>query len=144
MSAESVDIYVDYDAVMLEPRKTFGDVRVWPSGDLVAMVEIGRPPDNFLDAELITSLADACAWLDGQPEFRAAVLCSEGKHFCAGADFTGRPGRPGMRGAKELYAAAARLLVARAPVVAALPGAAGGGGPGPGCAPPLPRPAPRA
>ena len=93
---------------MLETRKTFGDVSVWPSGDLVATVEIGRPPDNFFDAELITSLADACAWLDGQPEFRAAVLCSDGKHFCAGADFTGRSGRPGMGGAKELYAAAAR------------------------------------
>ena len=78
---------------MLEPRKPFGDVSVWPSGDLVATVEIGRPPDNFFDAELITSLADAYAWLDGQPELRAVVLCSDGKHFCAGADFTGRSGR---------------------------------------------------
>jgi enoyl-CoA hydratase/carnithine racemase len=64
---------------MLETRKTFGDVSIWPSGDLVATVEIGRPPDNFFDAGLITSLADACAWLDEQPEFRAAVLCSDGK-----------------------------------------------------------------
>ena len=119
-----VGIYVDYDAVMLETRKTFGDVSVWPGGDLVATVEIGRPPDNFFDVELITSLADACAWLDGQPEFRAAVLCSDGKHFCAGADFTGRSGRPGMGGAKELYAAAARLFEARTPVVAAVQGAA--------------------
>ena len=100
-----VDIDVDYDAVMPETRKTFGDVSVWPSGDLVATVEIGRPPDNFFDVELIISLADACAWLDEQPEFRAAVLCSDGKHFCAGADFTGRSGRTGTGGAKELYAA---------------------------------------
>jgi enoyl-CoA hydratase/carnithine racemase len=129
-----VDIYVDYDAVMLETRKTFGDVSVWPSGDLVATVEIGRPPDNFFDADLITSLADAFAWLDGQPAFRAAVLCSDGKHFCAGADFTGRSGRPGMGGAKELYAAAARLFEARTPVVAAVQGAAVGGGLGLACA----------
>src|SRR5205809_688608 len=98
---------------MPETRTTFGDVSVWPSGDLVATVEIGRPPDNFFDAELITSLADACAWLDEQPEFRAAVLCSDGKHFCAGADFTGRSGRTGTGGARELYAAAARLGTGR-------------------------------
>ena len=114
-----VDIDVDYDAVMPETRKTFGDVSVWPSGDLVATVEIGRPPDNFFDAELISSLADAFAWLDRQPEFRAAVLCSDGKHFCAGADFTGRSGRTGTGGAKELYAAAARLFEVRTPVVVA-------------------------
>jgi len=129
-----VDIYVDYDAVMLEPRRTFGDVRVWPGGDLVATVEIGRPPDNFFDTELISDLADACAWLDGQPEFRAVVLCSEGKHFCAGADFTGRSGGPRMGGAKELYAAAARLFEVRTPVVAAVQGAAVGGGLGLACA----------
>ena len=129
-----VDIDVDYDAVMPETRKTFGDVSVWPSGDLVATVEIGRPPDNFFDAELITSLADACAWLDEQPEFRAAVLCSDGKHFCAGADFTGRSGRTGTGGAGELYAAAARLFEVRTPVVAAVQGAAVGGGLGLACA----------
>jgi enoyl-CoA hydratase/carnithine racemase len=132
-----VDIYVDYHAVMPEMRKRFGDVSVWPSGDLVATVEIGRPPDNFFDAGLIASLADACAWLDEQPEFRAAVLCSDGKHFCAGADFTGRSGRsgrPGAGGAKELYAAAARLFRVRTPVVAAVQGAAVGGGLGLACA----------
>ncbi len=129
-----VDIYVDYYAVMPETRKTFGDVSVWPSGDLVATVEIGRPPDNFFDAGLITSLADACAWLDEQPEFRAAVLCSDGKHFCAGADFTGRSGRARMGGAEGLYAAAARLFRAQTPVVAAVQGAAVGGGLGLACA----------
>jgi 2-(1,2-epoxy-1,2-dihydrophenyl)acetyl-CoA isomerase len=119
---------------MLEAKKTFGDVSVWPSGDFVATVQIGRPPDNFFDAGLIASLADAWAWLDGQPEFRAAVLCSAGTHFCAGADFTGRSGRPGMDGARELYAAAARLFEARTPVVAAVQGAAVGGGLGLACA----------
>jgi enoyl-CoA hydratase/carnithine racemase len=139
---------------MPETRKAFGDVSVWPSGDFVATVEIGRPPDNFFDAGLITSLADACAWLDEQPEFRAAVLCSDGKHFCAGADFTGRsrqpvadgsappgatrsgppPGAGGVGGAKELYAAAARLFRTQTPVVAAVQGAAVGGGLGLACA----------
>src|ERR1700749_232777 len=118
---------------MPETRKTFGDVSVWPSGDLVATVEIGPPPDNFFDVELIPSLADACAWLDEQPEFRAAVLCSDGKHFCAGTDFTGHSGRPGLGGAKKLCAAAARLFEARTPVVAAVQGAAVGGGLGLAC-----------
>jgi len=119
---------------MPEARKTFGDVSIYPNGDFVATVEIGRPPDNFFDTELISSLADAYEWLDGQPEFRAAVLCSDGKHFCAGADFTGRSGRPGLGGAKELYAAAARLFEAQTPVVAAVQGAAVGGGLGLACA----------
>ena len=58
---------------MPETSKTFGDVSISPNADHVAIVEIGRPPDNFFDTELISSLADAYAWLDGQPEFRAAV-----------------------------------------------------------------------
>ena len=119
---------------MLETRKTFGDVSVWPSRDLVATVEIGRAPANFFDAELITSLADAYAWLDEQPEFRAVVLCSDGRHFCAGANFTERSGGPAVGSVKELYAAAARLFEVRTPVVAAVQGAAVGGGFGLACA----------
>jgi 2-(1,2-epoxy-1,2-dihydrophenyl)acetyl-CoA isomerase len=119
---------------MPETSKTFGDVSIYPNADFVATVEIGRPPDNFFDTELISSLADAYAWLDDQPEFRAAVLCSDGKHFCAGADFTGRSGRSRMGGAGELYEAAARLFEAQTPVVAAVQGAAVGGGLGLACA----------
>ena len=126
---------------MLE--KAFGDVTVWPADGYVAMVQIGRPPDNFFDAGLIGSLADAYEWLDEQPDARAAVLCSDGKHFCAGADFTGRSGRPGMGGAGmggagmggagSLYAEAARLFKTQTPVVAAVQGAAVGGGLGLAC-----------
>jgi 2-(1,2-epoxy-1,2-dihydrophenyl)acetyl-CoA isomerase len=119
---------------MPETSKTFGDVSIYPNADHVATVEIGRPPDNFFDTELISSLGDAYEWLDEQPDFRAAVLCSAGKHFCAGADFTGRSGRSRMGGAGELYAAAARLFEAQTPVVAAVQGAAVGGGLGLACA----------
>jgi hypothetical protein len=56
---------------MPETTKTFGDVSVWPSGDLVATVEIGRPPDNFFDA----GLGLACA-----ADFRVA---SPQVRFCA-------------------------------------------------------------
>src|SRR5207249_8678534 len=41
--------------------------------------------DNFFDRDLIASIADAYEALDADPGCRAIVLCSEGKHFCAGA-----------------------------------------------------------
>ncbi len=117
---------------------TFGDVAVCVRDDYVATVEIRRPPDNFFDAALIGSLADAYGWLDEQAVTRAIVLCSEGKHFCAGADFTGRSDRAGQvgasRSARKLYDEAARLFDARIPVVAAVQGAAVGGGLGLACA----------
>ena len=115
----------------------FGDVTAGVHDDHVAVAEIGRPPDNFFDAGLIGSLADAYEWAEAGAGARAIVLCSAGKHFCAGADFTGRSGqarpvRPGD-GARELYAQAARLFQARLPVVAAVQGAAVGGGLGLAC-----------
>jgi 2-(1,2-epoxy-1,2-dihydrophenyl)acetyl-CoA isomerase len=116
------------------PVKTFGDVRAWPGDDRVGTAEIARPPDNFFDVDLIAALADAYAWLDEQAA-RAIVLCSEGKHFCAGADFAGRTARarPGAGGARNLYDEAVRLFRAQIPVVAAVQGAAVGGGLGLAC-----------
>jgi 2-(1,2-epoxy-1,2-dihydrophenyl)acetyl-CoA isomerase len=114
----------------------FGDVTACVHDDHVAVVEIGRPPNNFFDADLIGSLADAYEWAEAEAGARAVALCSAGKHFCAGADFTGRSGARPVRagaGAGELYAQAARLFQARLPVVAAVQGAAVGGGLGLAC-----------
>lgn len=130
--------------------KTFGDVTATLGEQDVAVAEINRPPHNFFDAALIGSLADAFAWLDEQ-RARAIVLCSDGKNFCAGADFTSRSrhggpgeGRPGENGpgharmsgggAGELYEQALRLFQLPVPVVAAVQGAAVGGGLGLACA----------
>jgi 2-(1,2-epoxy-1,2-dihydrophenyl)acetyl-CoA isomerase len=113
----------------------FGDVSVDIGADYVADVEIHRPPDNFFDVKLIRSLAEAYAALDADPSCRAIVLCAEGKHFCAGADFSARSQAEALprEGASSLYAEAVRLFRAQTPVVAAVQGAAIGGGLGLAC-----------
>jgi len=107
--------------------ETFGDVSIDVHDDFVATVELHRPPNNHFDIELIGSLADALEALDEEPGCRAILLCSEGRHFCAGADFSGRAGRIDDR-SRHLYDEAARLFATTRPVVAAVQGAAVGGG----------------
>ena len=67
----------------------FGDVRAVVDDSFVATVEIHRAPNNFFETDLIESLGEAYAALDDLVECRAIVLCSEGKHFCAGANLPG-------------------------------------------------------
>lgn len=113
----------------------FGDVTVEIGDDFVADVEIHRPPNNFFDAPLIRSIADAYEALDKDPLCRAIVLCSEGKHFCAGADFNQESDAAPIpdSGAAILYHEAIRLFRTEVPVVAAVQGAAIGGGLGVAC-----------
>ena len=102
----------------------------------VAIVEIHRPPINFLDYELIRAIADTYEMLDADDDCRAVVLWSEGKHFCAGADFSAREswGQTQLDAqAGQLYREAARVFSARTPVIAAIQGAAVGGGLGLAC-----------
>ena len=115
----------------------FADVNV-SLADHVATVEIDRPPHNFFDRDLIAQIADAYGELDDDPACRAILLKSNGKSFCAGADFgTGRSDPSGNREFTEegfknttglLYREGVRLFSARKPVVAAVQGAAIGGG----------------
>ena len=105
----------------------FGDLVVELGDDFVAVAEIRRAPSNFFDQALIASLADAFEKLDAEPRCRAAVIASEGKHFCAGANFaTAEPGLHAV--GHHLYDEAVRLFATRTPVVAAVQGAAIGGG----------------
>jgi 2-(1,2-epoxy-1,2-dihydrophenyl)acetyl-CoA isomerase len=108
----------------------FGDVSL-EMADHVATVEIHRPPHNFFDAALIASLGDAYEAAD-RAGARAIVLCSDGKNFCAGADFSGRSS-VADGGASRLYEQAVRLFEAPLPVVAAVQGKAVGGGLGLAC-----------
>jgi len=110
--------------------EVYGDVTVTVDDEFVATVELHRPPTNYFDVELIRSIAAAYEAVDADPAGRAIVLCSEGKHFCAGADFSGRTG---AGSAGDLYREAVRLFAARTPVVAAVQGAAIGGGLGLAC-----------
>jgi enoyl-CoA hydratase/carnithine racemase len=114
---------------MIHPR--YGDISVTLDAH-VAWVEIHRPPNNFFDAQLIENIADAYEALDREDECRAIVLASEGKAFCAGADFTRsaefeRDELESSRAAR-LYIQAIRLFQTRKPVIAAIQGAAVGGG----------------
>jgi 2-(1,2-epoxy-1,2-dihydrophenyl)acetyl-CoA isomerase len=94
----------------------------------VATVEIHRPPNNHVDRALLAALADAYESLDDDPDCRAIVLCSEGKHFCAGVVFGGdQAGGSPLQGG-DFYDEAIRLYSTATPVVAAVQGAAVGGG----------------
>jgi enoyl-CoA hydratase/carnithine racemase len=97
----------------------------------VATVEIRRGPHNFFDLDVLAGLAGSIERLAGDGTTRAVVLCSEGKNFCAGANFTGggteRLAQAGP-GAPHLYDIAIRLFEQPLPIVAAVQGAAIGGG----------------
>jgi enoyl-CoA hydratase/carnithine racemase len=108
-------------------ERRYGDVSVALRGN-VAELEIHRPPHNFLDVPLIRSLADALEALDEAAACRAVVLSSEGKSFCAGADFASRETEAPAGTTNPLYAQAVRLFACKKPVVAAVQGAAVGGG----------------
>jgi 2-(1,2-epoxy-1,2-dihydrophenyl)acetyl-CoA isomerase len=97
------------------------------SDDHVATLEFSRPPSNYFSPGLIRQIADACDELAADTRCRAIVLCSVGRVFCAGADFSdkhaiGEPDGP------HLYDFAARLFEQPLPIVAAIQGAAIGGG----------------
>lgn len=113
-----------------------GDVVVGLGPDLVATVEIDRPPNNYFDAALIADVATVLERLDASP-CRVVVLASIGKHFCAGASFGGSddstPGATDATGAtgatgRHLYDEAQRVFSCELPIVAAVQGAAIGGG----------------
>lgn len=114
----------------------YGDVSIQLDGH-VALIEIHRPPHNHFDAQLIQDLADAFEAMDNHHDCRAIVLASEGKSFCAGANFNQGATPAGDKVAasaavasstSRLYQYAVRLFACEKPVVAAIQGAAIGGG----------------
>lgn len=108
-------------------------VEITVDGDL-AVIEVQRPPTNYFDIGVLRRIADAGQELaDGGT--RAIVLASQGKHFCAGADFgTGGLGAARAREAEQIYEAGQRIFTIPIPIVAAVQGSAVGGGLGLACA----------
>jgi len=100
---------------------------------MVTIVEIRRGPNNFVDTDMVAEIADVFEEMDRTRDCRAIVLCAEGKHFCAGADFSNRgpdgAALGGTRG-RHLYKEAQRLWKSGKPIVAAVHGAAVGAGVG--------------
>jgi enoyl-CoA hydratase/carnithine racemase len=103
------------------------DVDVSPGDDGVATIEIRRPPNNFFDVALISAIADTLDRLAAEGDCRAVMLCSQGRHFCAGANFQ-QPEALASPVGPHLYEVAIRLFQQPLPIVAAVQGAAIGGG----------------
>ena len=99
----------------------------------VATVELKRPPNNFLDVDLIANLASVLEALDDDTTCRSIVLAAAGKHFCAGANLKKRiddaaAGKPQVARPRHLYHEAQRLVQTKKPIVAAVHGSAIGAG----------------
>ncbi len=106
--------------------RAFGDVTAQLNDRGVVEVEVHRPPSNFFDGPLLEGVVEAIAWAHHQGG-RAAVLCSEGRNFCAGFDFGSSDG-PDSAQLHLLYDHAEALVASPVPVVVAVQGAAVGGG----------------
>jgi enoyl-CoA hydratase/carnithine racemase len=103
--------------------------------DMVATIEIRRPPYNFFDVDLIYQIADACEALDKDSACRAIVLAAQGTAFCAGAKLGDGADvqdtlvkKSDGRQSGHLYIEAVRLYRTQKPIVGAIHGAAVGGG----------------
>jgi enoyl-CoA hydratase/carnithine racemase len=110
-------------------KDQYGEVSARVQGH-VALLEIDRPPNNFVSVELMRDLADALDDVDADKTLRVSVLSAAGKAFCAGADLASPAGvgGSGMSGINPLYEQAVRLFSAKKPIVAAVQGAAVGAG----------------
>ena len=93
---------------------TYEDVTVEVHDDYVATVTIHRPPNNFFDYKLVASTRAAFEDIDDNPDARAIVLGSGGKHFCAGGNFLS----PEEEFVAPLYRDAIALFACKTPAVA--------------------------
>lgn len=91
-------------------------------------IKINRPPHNFFDEDLIKRIADILEFLGKDNLCRSVILYSEGKNFCAGADFSKSNFIDGCNIYENLYKQALRIYRTSKPIIAIIQGAAIGGG----------------
>jgi len=96
--------------------------------DYTAYIKINRPPHNFFDTKLISQIADILEAMDKEKQCRSIILFSEGKNFCAGADFSKSNFTNEENIYEGLYKQAIRLFRTNKPIIALIQGAAIGGG----------------
>lgn len=104
------------------------DMSVRLGDDHIATIEFDRAPNNFIDVDLATSIADAIADLEGNAECRAIILRSVGRHFCAGAQLSPAADDLPSDAGNPLYDQVARMFRGSVPIVAIVQGAAIGAG----------------
>ncbi len=108
--------------------KKYEDISI-EINEYIATITIQRPPNNFFDSYLIQQIADAYEELDGVDDCRVILLCSEGKNFCAGANFgEDKDMHDKAHPYSKLYEQAVRLFRTKKPDIAVVQGAAAGGG----------------
>jgi enoyl-CoA hydratase/carnithine racemase len=94
--------------------------------DNVALVGWHRPDTNYFDVALIRQIGEVLGSLSDDDAVRCVVLFSEGRHFCAGANFSGSDEI--SANPWPLYEAGLSLFEFPLPMVAAVQGVAVGGG----------------
>ena len=99
----------------------------------VATIEMQRPPNNFMDVDLLAAIGSALERLDDEPQCRSIILAAAGKHFCAGGNLKQRleveaQGGKFVAPTRHPYKEARRLVATRKPIVAAVHGSAIGAG----------------
>jgi len=108
--------------------REYDDLSVALNGH-IATITIQRPPNNFFDYLLIEQIADVLETLDDESDCRVNILASEGKNFCAGANFSQDKEMMNKTNPySKLYREAVRLFRTKKPIIAAVQGAAVGGG----------------
>jgi enoyl-CoA hydratase/carnithine racemase len=110
--------------------QTYQHIGTSASG-MIGIVELRRPPNNFINRDVAAEIADALERFDADAQCRAVVLAGEGRHFSAGADFSTRNAdgtEVGNERGRHLYKEAVRLFRTVKPIVAAVHGAAVGAG----------------
>ena len=99
--------------------------------DHIGTITFSCPPYNYVSVELLAEIADQLVALDETDECRVVLLQSEGKIFCAGADFNDGgdfADDEDNAAALALYEQAVRLYANRKPIIALVQGAAIGAG----------------